>query len=101
MAAEIRTTRYGGDATAAVRECLAHKGSTSISVVVPALEEQDTVAGVVRPIVELVHTGLVDEVVVVDGGSADATVQRATDAGARVVELGDHLPLDPHPGKGG
>jgi len=101
MAAEIRTTRYGGDAAAAVRNCLALKGNTTVSVVVPALEEEDTVAGVVRPVVELVQAGLVDEVVVVDGGSVDATVQRATDAGARVDELGDHLPLDPHPGKGG
>ena len=101
MAADIRTTRYAGNAAAAVQQCLARKGSTSLSVVVPALEEEDTVAGVVRPVVELVAAGLVDEVVVIDGGSSDRTVERATAAGARVVALGDHLPLDPHPGKGG
>ena len=101
MAADPRTSRYDGDPAAAVHNCLKSKGSTSISVVVPALEEQDTVAGVVRPIVDLMGAGLVDEVVVIDGGSSDLTVDRAKEAGARVVLLGDHLPLDPHPGKGG
>src|SRR4051812_8707784 len=98
---DLRTTRYAGDAAAAIRHCLELKGRTSISVVVPALDEEDTVAGVVRPLVELMGTGLVDEVVVIDGGSADLTVDRAKEVGARVVLLGDHLPLDPHPGKGG
>jgi glucosyl-3-phosphoglycerate synthase len=101
MRVDLRTTRYAGDAAAAVQQCLTYKGSTSISVVIPALEEEDTVAGVVRPIVELVDEGLVDDVVVIDGGSTDRTVACATEAGARVVLLGDHLPLEPHPGKGG
>jgi glucosyl-3-phosphoglycerate synthase len=98
MAAGIRTTRYAGDADEAVRRCLSRKGSTTIGVVIPALQEEETVAGVVGPVVALGR--LVDEVVVIDGGSSDRTVEVAAKAGARVVELGDHLSLDPHPGKG-
>jgi glucosyl-3-phosphoglycerate synthase len=44
---------------------------------------------------------LVDELVVVDSGSTDATVERAARAGARVVRREDVLPdVDPLPGKG-
>ncbi|HEX2849560.1 MAG TPA: glucosyl-3-phosphoglycerate synthase [Acidimicrobiales bacterium] len=59
-----------------------------MSVVIPARDEEATVAGVVAPIVALgVH-----EVVVVDDGSGDATATRAADAGARVVRAAEVLP---------
>jgi hypothetical protein len=51
------------------------------SVVIPCLNEEDAIAGVVR---EVLAQG-VDEVIVVDNGSTDATAARAREAGARVV----------------
>ena len=58
-------------------------GDTSaiIAVVIPCLNEEAPIAGVVR---EVLAQG-VDEVIVVDNGSTDATAQHAMDAGARVV----------------
>ncbi len=85
-----------------VADLVALKGSRTVSVLVPALNEAETVAGVVGPLVqELVPAGLVDEVVVVDGGSSDGTATLAAEAGARVL----HLPSTAHGltprGKGG
>ena len=53
-----------------------------ISVVIPALNEEEPIADVVRA---CLATGLPDEVIVVDNGSTDRTVERAREAGARVV----------------
>jgi len=53
-----------------------------ISVIVPALDEEEPIGAVVR---DCLATGLPDEVVVVDNGSRDATAERAVEAGARVV----------------
>jgi glycosyltransferase involved in cell wall biosynthesis len=52
-----------------------------ISVIIPALNEEETIAAVVRAI----PAHLVDEVIVVDNGSTDGTAARARQAGARVV----------------
>jgi len=52
-----------------------------VSVVIPCLDEAGPIGGVVR---EVLAEG-VDEVVVVDNGSRDATAERAREAGARVV----------------
>jgi glycosyltransferase involved in cell wall biosynthesis len=52
-----------------------------VRVVIPCLNEEEPIAGVVR---EVLAQG-VDEVVVVDNGSTDATAERASAAGARVV----------------
>ena len=81
-------------------ELAAAKAGRRISVVLPALDEQDTVAGVVGAVTPLVGA-LVDEVVVVDSGSTDATVARARGAGARVVTREEALPgVAVRPGKG-
>ncbi len=67
-------------------QLLAMKGAQLISVVIPARDEEATVADVVaavrRDLVEDVP--LVDELVVIDSDSVDATAQRARAAGAVV-----------------
>ncbi len=52
-----------------------------ISVVIPALNEADQIAAVVRG----VPREIADEVIVVDNGSTDGTAKRAQEAGARVI----------------
>jgi glucosyl-3-phosphoglycerate synthase len=81
-------------------ELVAAKNGRTVSVVLPALDEEETVAGVVASVRPLLGS-IVDELVVVDSGSADATAERAEGAGARVVRREDVLPeLEPAPGKG-
>lgn len=83
-------------------ELVARKAGRSVSVIVPAREEEQTVAGVVGPLVEeLVRGGLVDEVLVVDGRSTDRTAARAAAAGARVVTVPEELDGRALDGKGG
>jgi glycosyltransferase involved in cell wall biosynthesis len=53
-----------------------------ISVVIPALNEEEPIAQVVR---EVMATNIPHEVIVVDNGSTDRTGERARNAGARVV----------------
>ncbi len=83
-----------------VADLLRAKGSRTISVVLPALDEEATVGDVIASIRPLLGT-LVDELVVLDSGSTDRTVEVATAAGARVVRRTDVLTeLEPLPGKG-
>ena len=67
-----------------------------VSVVIPALNEAATVAGVVRACLDD-HP---EEVIVVDADSTDATARRAAEAGARVINWREILPEQPRPGKG-
>ncbi len=77
------------------------KRGRRVSVVLPALNEQETVGDIVAAVVPLTRGGLVDELVVIDSDSADRTVEVAAAAGARVVRRGEVLPwLPPAPGKG-
>jgi glucosyl-3-phosphoglycerate synthase len=76
---------------------------TSVSVVLPALDEEGTVGEIVSVIRrELMEKApLVDELVVIDSGSADRTAAVAAAAGARVVHRDAILPRLPAvPGKG-
>src|SRR6185436_7764376 len=83
-----------------VAELVAAKRGRRVSVVLPALDEEATVAAIVAAIVPLVPD-LVDELVVVDSGSTDRTIEVAAAAGARVVRRTDVVPeLEPLPGKG-
>lgn len=76
------------------------KGSRTVSVVLPALNEEATVGEVVASVRPLLGS-LVDELVVIDSGSTDATAVRAGMAGARVVHRTEVLPgWEPRPGKG-
>ncbi|ASR34298.1 glucosyl-3-phosphoglycerate synthase [Prauserella marina] len=81
-------------------ELLLGKAGRRVSVVLPALDEADTVAGVVGSVLPLLGS-LVDELVVVDSGSSDDTPAIAAAAGAKVVHREEVLPeLPPLPGKG-
>ncbi len=55
-----------------------------IVVVIPTLNEQDSISNVVRAI----PRPPVDRVIVVDGPSTDATAARAAEAGADVIKVG-------------
>ena len=82
---------------------IAAKAGRRVSVVLPALDEEETVGAIVRAIVPLTRgdAPLVDELAVVDSGSTDRTIAVATAAGARVVRRTDVVPhLEPLPGKG-
>lgn len=82
-------------------DLLAAKGGTTVSVVLPALNEARTVGAIVRTFVRLADAGLVDELVVVDPGSTDGTDDAARAAGAKVVYEADVLPEHGRvPGKG-
>lgn len=75
----------------------------SISVCLPARDEAGTVGGIVETIRTLLveRAPLVDELIVLDDQSRDATAAVAAAAGARVVAVADILPEEgPGSGKG-
>ena len=85
-----------------VAELLAAKAKAgrSISVVLPALNEQATIESVIDSMTPLVDN-LVDELIVLDSGSTDDTEIRSIAAGARVVSREQAVPEVPtQPGKG-
>ncbi len=82
---------------------LAAKGGARVSLVVPARNEAATVGDVVTRVREaLMETvALLDEIVVIDSDSTDATYAAAEDAGAVVHRASEIRPdLGWHPGKG-
>jgi glucosyl-3-phosphoglycerate synthase len=93
--------RYDGRAFDA-RDLGARKGDTTISVVLPARDCAGTIGRVLRTaVMPFAEAGLVDQVVVVDGASRDATAARAARAGAEVHAEGDLLgAFGPALGKG-
>lgn len=96
-----RRSSHAGDWRAA--DLLAAKRGTTVSVVIPARNEEETVGDIVRTIRrDLVEAlPMVDEVVVVDSRSEDATARVAVEAGAAVVAQDSVLPMLPGlPGKG-
>jgi glucosyl-3-phosphoglycerate synthase len=86
------------------RHLAAHKRDlgVTVSVVIPARNEERTVGQVVSRIARLAaDTGLVDEIVVMDSDSTDKTSEAAAEAGAtvhRAREVAVHLGA--FPGKG-
>jgi glucosyl-3-phosphoglycerate synthase len=74
----------------------------TVSVVIPARNEERTVGAVVKGIARLMaDTGLVDELVVMDSDSTDKTAEVAADAGATVYRAREVAPeLGGYPGKG-
>src|SRR5258707_423875 len=57
---------------------------SGIVVVIPTLDEEQSIADVVRSL----PRAIVSRVIVADGGSSDATAQRASAAGADVIDAG-------------
>lgn len=55
-----------------------------VAVVIPTLDEEAAIAGVIAAI----PANVADQIIVVDSGSSDRTVERAAAAGARVVTAG-------------
>lgn len=76
--------------------------ATTVSVCLPARDEASTIGPIIDAVrTELVSTGLVDEIVVLDDGSTDATASVAAAAGARVVSTAEVLAdAGPPGGKG-
>jgi glucosyl-3-phosphoglycerate synthase len=79
-----------------------HRLGVTVSVVIPARNEEGTVASVVAGIAGLMaETGLVDELVVLDSDSTDKTSRVAAEAGATVYRAREVAPeLGTYPGKG-
>lgn len=76
---------------------------TTVSVVIPALDEEATVGTVVTSLTssKAHRLGLIDEIIVVDADSRDATATVARNAGAQVVRQSEVLPgSGSRPGKG-
>ena len=79
------------------------RGGHRVSVVLPARDEEATVGRLVGDIVDrwMRRVPLVDELLVVDSDSTDATAEVARAAGADVVSTADVLPAHGNrPGKG-
>ena len=73
------------DARTESRHDIADQGiRDELVVVIPTLDEEQSIGDVVRGI----PRGLVGRVIVADGGSRDATVERARKAGAEVIDAG-------------
>lgn len=84
-----------------VDSMLQRKGDTSITVILPALNEEATVGIIVEEIADHLLGTLVDDLVVLDSGSTDDTARVAARAGARVIDRNKVLPEIPIlPGKG-
>ena len=99
-----RRTWRSDDVDAAEVAALRAASGMRVSVVIPALDEAATVAAAVAAAVGLTARGghatpVVDEVIVVDGGSTDDTAALARDAGAQVL-VQDRAPDRRRAGKG-
>lgn len=81
---------------------LDHKGRTKVSVCLPARNEASTVGTIVHTLhEELLRTGAVDEILVIDDHSSDETADVARSAGATVIRAADVLSeYGPGHGKG-
>jgi glycosyltransferase involved in cell wall biosynthesis len=65
----------------------ANAASGVVSVIIPALNEEEPIADVVRAVAT---TTIAHEIIVVDNGSTDRTAERAREGGARVVAQPRH-----------
>ncbi|MBO9410249.1 MULTISPECIES: TIGR04283 family arsenosugar biosynthesis glycosyltransferase [unclassified Ruegeria] len=56
-----------------------------ISIVIPTLNAAETLPATLQALMEGLHTGLIRELIVTDGGSTDPTLEIADEAGAEIV----------------
>lgn len=102
VASWLERRTYVATALPSPADLLAAKGGQSVALVIPALNEAPTIGrNVAAVLADLGVRALLDEVVVVDGGSVDATAELAVAAGARVLQSGDIARDHPTGGKGG
>ncbi len=80
--------------TFTVDELLAVKGSTTVTVALPAKDEAPTIGAILTTIREglMDRVGLVDELIVIDDHSTDDTAAVARQAGAEVYPAAEILP---------
>ena len=96
-----RRTTAASSYSPAVLAALKAAQNLRVSVVLPARNEAATVGSIVSELQRLVKLDLVDQILVVDSGSTDATGAQAARAGAEVVRQSEVLPqLGDRPGKG-
>ncbi len=81
-------SRYSAAAIAAARA----QQDLAVSVCLPARECAETVGAIVQALGELREQGAIDEIVVVDAGSADGTAAVAERAGAVVYQEAELMP---------
>lgn len=97
--ATLLRTAHGDFDTAAVA---ARKGERTVAVCLPARDEEATVGTIVATLRRELQeeVALIDELVVVDDHSGDATARVASEAGATVVDARTTLPEVTGAGKG-
>ena len=105
LAADLRVdawrARHGHRARDFALEDLLAVKRDSVSVVLPAREVADTLGPILDALEPLERAGLVDELLVVDAGSRDATARVAAVRGVRVEQESELMPeLGPGLGKG-
>ena len=62
-----------------------NKQSPQISIIIPVLNEQEYIRKVLLSISENASSNQIKEILVIDGGSNDNTIEEALDMGARVI----------------
>jgi glucosyl-3-phosphoglycerate synthase len=98
--AATRTFHHSLYSPAAIAAARAERG-LSVSVCLPARECAQTVGEIVSGLTPLLEEDAIDEIVVIDAGSADGTAEVARRAGARVHLQDELMPeLGPVLGKG-
>jgi hypothetical protein len=98
-----RTFHHGRFANAGALVEAKDRQGVTVSVCIPALNEEATIGPIVRTIRHelMERVPMVDELAVVDSGSSDDTAAEAASAGATVFQDGEVLPdLEPLTGKG-
>lgn len=67
---------------------MARKPGRKISIIIPALNEEKQIADVIREVRNRGTAAAISDIIVVDGGSTDRTVEAAEQAGATVITPG-------------
>lgn len=98
----LASNTFNQSALPSAAQLLDHKGASTVSLIIPALNEALTIGrNVASVLADESLRMLLDEVIVIDGGSTDSTAELAEAAGARVLQSGDIARDHPTGGKGG